>query len=352
MNVRLILTLIKKDLTLFSRDRFYFLLTVIGLIFYIVLYLVMPKTLNEDLKIAVYAPGMTQLENGLAAEQGIEARLFDTQDEMENAVRSNQYYAGIVLPPDLMDQLAAGGKPVVTVYFSSSAPEEVKGAVTSIISQALFSGSGQSSPVELTKQVLGPDLLGAQIPWRDRLIPLLAILILGTEIFSFASLVSTELAQNTVCALLVTPLRLRDLLTSKSILGIGLAFIQVLLFMAVIGGLSKQPLAIVLGLLLGSILVAGTGFLVSSLSRDMLGVTAWGMIFTIIFFIPSFGALFPGLISGWARVLPSYYLTDAISRLVNFGAGMSSVSTNLLIMLGWAAAFGASGALALRRRYR
>jgi hypothetical protein len=264
----------------------------------------------------------------------------------------NEYPAAIVLPEDLLSKLAKGEKPVVIVYFAASAPEEMKGAITALVNQLAYLATGQESPLAMQTEILGPDLLGAQIPWRDRLIPMLAILILGVEILSLASLISTEVEQNTVRALLVTPLKLRHLFTAKAILGIGLAFIQVLLFMAIVGGLSHEPLTMILTLFLGSILVTGLGFLVASLSRDMMGVTTWGMIVTIIFFIPALGGMIPGMLSGWAKVLPSYHLTDAISRLSNYGASFSDISGHFLIMLGWSTAFTVMGVMTLGRRYR
>jgi ABC-2 type transport system permease protein len=167
-----------------------------------------------------------------------------------------------------------------------------------------------------------------------------------------ASLISTEVEQNTVRALLVTPLKLRHLFTAKAVLGIGLAFIQVMLFMIVVGGLSQEPLTMILVLFIGSILITGLGFLVAAIARDTMGITSWGMITVIIFFIPALGGMIPGLLSGWARVLPSYHLVDAVSRLSNYSAGFNDISGHLLIMLGWSTIFGVSGILALGRRYR
>jgi hypothetical protein len=346
------MTLIKKDLKLFTRNQFYFIMTIFGLIMYIIMYFIMPRTMDETLKLGIYAPGMLAIENSLASNEGIEAKSFSTLEELREAVFKNEYPVAIALPEDLLSKLAKGEKPIITVYFSSSAPLEMKGAITALVNQLAYLVTGQASPLEMQTEILGPDLLGAQIPWRDRLIPMMAIMILGTEILSLAALISTEVEQNTVSALLVTPLKLHHLFTAKAILGIGLAFIQVLLFIVVVGGLSHEILTMILVLFIGSILVTGSGFLVASLARDMMGVTSWGMLLVIIFFIPALGGMMPGILSGWAKVLPSYHLVDAISRLSNYGASFSDISNHVLIMLGWSALFTVSGVLTLRRRYR
>ena len=351
MNARLILTLIKKDLTLFSRNQFYFVMTIVGLVLYIALYFVMPQTLDENIKLGVYTPGI-QTGSSLAGIQGVEVQPFTSLDELKDAVKKNEYPVGIALPEDLLNKFAKGEQAVVTVYYSASTPEEMKGAINALINQMAYFITGQDIPLVMQTEILGPDLLGAQIPWRDRLIPMMAVLILGTEILSLASLISTEIEQDTVRALLVTPLKLRHLLSAKALLGIGLAFIQVVLFMTVIGGLTHEPATMILGLFVGSILVTGLGFLIASMAHDSMGVTSWGMILFIVFFIPAIGGMVPGILSDWAKVIPSYYLIDFVSRLSNYGATFSELSGNLMIMLGWSAVFGVTGTLALRRRYR
>lgn len=351
MSARLILTLIKKDLTLFSRNQFYFVMTIVGLVMYIALYFVMPQTLDENIKLGVYTPGI-QAGNSLAGIPGVDAQSFTSLEELKDGIKKNEYPLGIALPEDLLNKIAEGEQAVVTVYYSASTPEEMKGAINALINQMAYFITGQDIPLVMQTEILGPDMLGTQIPWRDRLVPMMAVLILGTEILSLASLISTEIEQDTVRALLVTPLKLRHLLSAKALLGIGLAFIQVVLFMTVIGGLTHEPATMLLGLFVGSILVTGLGFLIAAMAHDSMGVTSWGMILFIVFFIPAIGGMVPGILSDWAKVIPSYYLIDFVSRLSNYGATFNELGGNLMIMLGWSAVFGIAGTLALRRRYR
>jgi ABC-2 type transport system permease protein len=351
---RQITTLLKKDLVLFTRDRFYFLITILGIVMYIIMYFVMPKTLEETLKLGFYAPGISELENideTLALEEGIDLKVFESVDELREAIKKNEYSSGIVLPENFMGMLANGEKPSVTLYFSTSAPEELKIAVTTMVNEMASMAANQEVLLEMQTEVLGQDMAGNQIPWRNRLIPALLIFILGTEVMSLASLIATELEQRTIRALLVTPLKLNQLLTEKALLGITMAFIQVALFSIIVGAFTHQPLIMIMVLLAGCILVTGLGFLVASLARDLMGVTAWGMIVMIIFVIPAIGGIIPGLLSDWAKIIPSYHLTNAISQLVNYRAGFEAVSTNILIMLGWSVVFGIIGVLTLRRRY-
>ena len=56
MNWRIIGALVAKDLSLFFRNRFFTLITVLGLVAYLVIYFIMPKSVNENLEIGLYAP--------------------------------------------------------------------------------------------------------------------------------------------------------------------------------------------------------------------------------------------------------------------------------------------------------
>ncbi len=347
-------TLLKKDLILFTRDRFYFLITILGIVMYVVMYFIMPQTLDETLKLGIFAPGIPEIENideSLALEEGIDLQIYQSEEELREAVNNNERSSGIVLPEHFMDTLANGEKPTVTLFFSASAPEELKIAVTTMVNEMASMAVNQEIILEMQTEVLGQDLMGNQIPWRKRLIPALIIFILGTEVMSLASLIATELEQKTIRALLVTPLNLNQLLSEKALLGISMAFIQVLLFSVIVGAFAHQALITALVLIVGCILVTGMGFLVASMAHDLMGVTAWGMVAMIIFVIPAIGGIIPGLLADWAKIIPSYHLTEAITQLVNYKAGFDAISENVLIMLGWSILFAVIGILTLRRRY-
>jgi len=90
--------------------------------------------------------------------------------------------------------------------------------------------------------------------------------------------------------------------------------------------------------------------LVASVSKDMLSAMGWGVIIIIIFSVPAFGIMFPGTISDWIKVIPSYYLADTVHQVANFSAGWGDIWSNLLILLGFNLAIVWGGIMALRRK--
>lgn len=352
MNFRTMRALLKKDLALFLSNRFYLLITVLGLVFYIGIYFLLPQTADEKLKLGIYAPVLPPAFQQLTGQPGMEIKMFNSLDELKTSVEKGGYQAGISLPADIMDVWQAGGRPGVTVYYPSASPPEVGQAVVTLVKELSYAQTGQALNFDTTEEVLGPDMLGAQLALRDRIRPLLAVFILLVEILSLASLISTEIDQGTARALLVTPLRTREFFIAKGTLGIGLALAQAILFMALVGGFHNQPLLILMVLILGSAMVVGLGFLLASLAHDVTVVTGWGILLLIVMAIPGFGSAIPGLLSGWTQVIPSYYLTDTVNRVVNYNAGWNGVGFNLVVLTIITFIIIALGLFTLRRRYR
>jgi ABC-2 type transport system permease protein len=105
-------------------------------------------------------------------------------------------------------------------------------------------------------------------------------------------------------------------------------------------------------LLLGALLVTGVGFLLASVSKDMIAVVGWGILALVVLSLPAFGVMFPGTIADWVKAIPSYYLVDAVHRATSFNAGWGEVWLSLLVLLASATAILTLGTVVLRRKLR
>jgi hypothetical protein len=352
MNLRAVRALLRKDAALFAGNRFYLLITVLGIIFYAGIYFALPAQADENLNLGMYAPVLPPAFTELTGHEGVKVDFLASPEALRQAVLNGDYEAGVALPPDILEIWARGGKPSITVYASSSVPPEVSATIILLVKELSFAQTGRPLDYETTEETLGPDLLGDQIALRDRMRPLLAVFTLLLEIMTLASLIAVEIEQGTARALLVTPVRVSELFAAKGLLGIILALGQAALFMALVGGFGHQPLIILLTLLLGSILVVSLGFLLAALTRDVMSVTGWGILVLIFLAIPGFGVAVPGLMSDWVKAIPSYYLTDTVNRVANYGAGWGEVGLNLLMLAVITTLAAGLGMAVLRRRYR
>lgn len=351
MSWDIIRTLVAKDVTLYFKNRFFAFVTVLALVAYTVTYFLMPSTVDETLEIGLYAPAAPASFVEQLTEEGVDVIDADSEEALKEAVSAGDYPVGVVLPADMLAKLQSGAKPQMHVYFTSDMPAEFRDMYAIVFEELAFTMQGQALDIDFTEEVLGPDMAGQQIPPRDRMLPLLAVFILMMETMGLASLISMEIEAGTLRALLVTPLSVEGLFLGKGLTGVGMAFVQVSLLMGVTGGLGRQPLLVLLALLLGSLLVTGIAFLMASVSRDMMSVMGWGMLALLLLAIPSLNVLLPGLTSDWIKVIPSYYLVDTVYQVVNFGAGWGDMMLNLLILLTSALVFLGLGTVVLRRKF-
>ncbi len=352
MNLAGIRALVAKDFRLFFRNRFFAIVTPLAVVVYIGLYFVMPGSVDETIRIGLYAPGFSPTAEQLQ-QPGLQVHLVESEDELLAGVAAHDYMYGIVLPADLVEKLASGLPPAISVYLASDAPPENGEAVSSLLREMIYAWTGRQQAVEFSTEVVpGPDLAGRQVPPRDRMRPLFAVFLIVFETFGMATLITEEIERRTIQALLVTPVSVKDLFAAKGITGITLAFGQAVLFMGLVGGLADQPAIIILALLLAALLVTGVGFLIASLSRDMMAVLGWGVLALVLLVIPAMGLLFPGVITGWVKAIPSYYVVDTVDRAANYGAGWPDIWRNLVLLAAFDAALLGLGMAALRRRFR
>lgn len=351
MNANAIPTLIKKDLTLLFRNRVLSILPIATLIILIVVYYILPRTVNEVMNIGVYG---WQLPAGLVSEmkdEGVDVSYYENEATLYGEVEKGSVSFGLIFPAGMLERISSGEKPKITALFGATVMPEVKKAEITVIEQMIFSLQGDPDSIHVEEEhVFGPDMAGRQITFRDRLVPLFAVFILFMEIIGLGTLIAEEYDRNTISSLLVTSLKIRTLLTAKSITGAGMTFLQASVLLAATGALFHRPLLILVSLLFGSFLVVGIAFLIAAVSRDMMTVIAWSMLAMILLFLPALNILLPGLVSGWIKIIPSYHLTDVMHKVVHFDFGWGQVWHRLTALLLIDLGLFALGALAMRRK--
>jgi ABC-2 type transport system permease protein len=352
MNARMITTLVRKDLVLFFKNRYFAVVTIFALVAYTAIYYIMPREVDETLDIGIVAPELPAAFATSLREEGIDLRVQEDESSLKEAITEGVLPVGVVFPSDLLPSIAAGERPHVQVYFNADLPEEYRDLYPILVEEWISLMLGTPLAIDATEHVLGPDRAGAQVPPRDRMLPLLAVFLLMVETLGLASLITSEIAEGTIKALLVTPLQVEGLFVGKGVTGIGLAFSESAALMAVTGGLSHQPLVVLAALLIGALLVTGIAFLVAAISKDMMSVMANGMLVLLVLTIPAFNVLLPGLTTDWVRILPSYYLVEAVHQVINFGASWGEVAAELITLLAFAVVICGFGVLVLRKRFR
>jgi ABC-2 type transport system permease protein len=361
---RIIGAIIRKDLREYARDRFFVLVSALGLVMVVTIFWLLPDGVDESIAVGIRLKGLDGM-NGLAAgtaagaDPGMEMVPFASAQELQVAVGAAEGEAereldiGLEFPEDFVERSLAGELTTVKVYVRGGVPEEVRGAMASFVRELALGLAGHELPVTMPAVetlILGDDRAGNQVTLREKMRPLYAFMMLMMETMALGALVAAEVQSRTVTAIITTPARVSDFLAAKAILGTLIAFTEAILVMALIGALGNGLLVLVIALLLGAMLVTGFGLIAGASGRDYMGMMFFSLLFLVPLMIPAMATLFPGTASGWVQVLPSYGLVQAILGATAYGDSLLDVLPHLATLLAWCAvAFGA-GLLILKRK--
>lgn len=349
----MIAALIQKDLKLFFRNQLFAVVTALGLVGYVALFHLLPDTIDDSINLGIYfeAPDATTLDEMYADFFPYER--YDSAESLISAVDEGDLVAGLTLSAQQVDAITRGAETAIDVWFAPGIPTEVRESYGDIMTVVANAGNPQLrtrlNNLQETEEVLGPDLR-EPLPVRDLLVPMLLLFILSIETMGVATLITQEVERGTANALLTSPLRLGHFVSAKIIMGVGLALVQLVLLVILVGKIGINPALLLTTLLLGSLMLIGLAFVIAALSRDNMAVLAWSVLFIIVLAIPAIGVVLPGLSTAWAELIPSYYLIDSLHRVLNFGATWGDVSRNLLNLVLVGGASIALGTFVLRRR--
>ncbi len=376
--------IVRKDLAEYASDRLWAFLTVMVLVVVIGMFWILPDNVNETITVGVSGldqPGaLADLE---ASEEGLVAVPFASADDLRAVVAGDadawtvdgetvvvdrgsdasapagaeqaDVSIGLAFPPDFIQSAAAGQTTQATVYVDAAVPDEIKGAMSSLVREIAFAVVGEDFPVDTTSPtevfvVLGEDRVGNQASARDAFRPIFVFLILMMELFVMASLIAKEIQERTVTAVLVTPATVGDVLAAKGITGALSGLVQAVIVLVAIDSLSPHPVLILTLMLLGSVLISGTAMIVGSTGKDFMSTLFYGMAYMIPLLIPAFAALFPGTASAWVQVLPSYPLVRGLVDVTTYGAGWSETLPELAALFAWCVGLFGLGWIVLRRK--
>jgi ABC-2 type transport system permease protein len=181
--------------------------------------------------------------------------------------------------------------------------------------------------------------------------PMLIFMMLLMETFAMSSLVSTEVLQRTVTAVLVTPAKVGDFLAAKTIFGTMLALTQALIILLIVGGLTASNWSLVLTvILMGAVMFTGVALLVGAAGKDFMGQLFYAMLFVIPMIIPSFSVLFPGTASVWVQAIPTYPIIDVLVGSTTYGATWADSWAPLGYAAVWLVVLYGAGLFALKRK--
>jgi ABC-2 type transport system permease protein len=402
----IIRALLKKDLTAYSRDLVFLGLTLVVLIAAPFLFHALPDSVDESITLGVY-PSITEMvgdarealaEMGAteeqlaelddidlaAEEEGLAVVELESEEQLRGVIEGSlelwrtedgetvfrdkeagdkkpkdaervEPDIGVAFPEDFIAGVAAGEDELtVTVYSQAGIGEEIQTAMQSFVREAAYQIAGRELPVGMPDEdtiVLGDDRVGDQVTMQERMRPMLLFMVLLMETFSMASLISTEVLQRTVTAVLVTPAKVGDFLAAKTIFGTLMSLSQALIILVFIGGVTSANWSLILTVLvMGAIMFTGIALFVGAAGKDFMGQLFYAMLFTIPLLIPAFSVMFPGSAAPWVKVLPSYPIIKVLVDTTAYGGTWADAWGLLAYAALWLVILYFAGLFALKRK--
>lgn len=345
--------ILRKDVQEYRADRFFLLMTIASIVFYPLLFWVLPSTVNETIRIGVVQTGLDPVLEASSG-TGLELAPYGSQPALEAALVQGEddLVAGLVFPSDFLVTAGTAAAAPVTLLVTANVPPEVETTLQALVSEIAFGLRGEPAPIDpqVDAIVLGADRVGDQVTLREQMRPMIGFFVLIVETFALATLVASEVQQRTVTAVLVTPATKADFLAAKGLLGTGVAFAEAAFVMLLIGAFATGAPILLVTLLLGAAIVTGFGMVAGALGRDFMTVLFASLLFMIPLMIPAFAALFPGTSAGWIQALPTYGFVQIVVEVTTQGAGWVAVGPELLSLAAWGVVAFALGTVVLGRR--
>lgn len=340
-----ILSIVKKDIIQIFSNKFIAVITFLAIFVYAVIYFLLPTKVDESFTIGFHLENKTpEIEKRLSESEGIEIKWAESQSELIKMIENEEVETGFSIA-------FVENKPAVKFFVSSHTPGEIKEAGEVIGREIAYSFLSLTLPVEIEQEIIGVDMIGNQIPLKDKMRILFIIIALVVEIYALANLIVEEVQRKTAFAVLVTPTRLREFMSAKAVVGVLLAFAEGMLVAMLMGVLTLSnllPVAILV--FLGSILVTAIAFIIGSYSRDFLSMTVLGTVPLLILMIPGIVLVAPAAFSPFMNAIPTYHLASALDGVVNYSASFSQYSSQILYLVVFDILFFAVGYQILKSR--
>ena len=358
MNWRIIRAVVKKDMLDAVKNRWLLFGLLLPIFMALLFRLVFPNSDQPtSIKIALYDPGSSAMEAALRANPQVDLLVEDSTEAVKGAVQKDAV-GGIALPTDFDALLQSGDQPSITVYADSRQMGWERLAFQRVLENQVWAEAGYHFPAKVNQVDVSQTGAAAGVQnlnLTQYLLVLFLIMSLSmTGVFLVPLLVVEEKEKHTMQVLLLSPASEADIIFGKALTGL----IYSLLLCAILlllnpGQVGNWPL-IGLVLFFGSLFVVLVGLLMGSAMRTIMNVNAWSSVVMLILMIPSWIAIIrmnPTL--EWVlKLVPTYYLVNAIELALNNTRQMGPLGLNLLVLLACTMVVFALGVGFLRRETR
>ncbi len=332
MSITRTIKILLKDLRLGPRSPIFLWALIYPAVITLVVQVVFGNLFESHPRMAIVDQGRSEISELMSGLEDIELTLLDSVPELKQRVEGNHFDAGLVLKDGFDTALRSGRKPLLEFYIGgeSLASDRIVLAVTTL--DVVRQVEGKVPPVDVEVHVLGEaEALSLSI----RLLPMMilfALLIAGMFVTAF-SLVD-EREKKTLDAVLVTPVKLSEILAAKAGLGFILAVLMAYVTMLLNGALGSQPAALFVALIIAGLMSAEFGLIYGTVAKDSRTLFTLMKTLNVFLLAPVIFYIFPDWPQWIAKIFPTYWLINPIFEIAVKNANLTEVGFELGIAIG------------------
>lgn len=330
MNVARVLLFAKKEFVLGPRGLMFVFLIILPLAITLVVRLVFGDLLLTPPRLGIVDEGDSALVSMAVDEDSLETTVYETEAALREAVAARDEAAGLVLQADFDALVRSGERPILQLILNGETSETDQTVLLVTVIDLVREVAGSPAPLTVETVIVDD---GPTVPLVDRIVPLLVLVAIAfAGIFLPASTIVQERESRTLHAVLVTPVRVTEIMLGKGIAGFVLAFGMGALTLA-LNGISGQTLSLVVVLLVASVMSVEVGLLLGAAVSHMATLFSVWKGGGMILFAPAILFLFPGAPEWIARVFPTYYFLGPLYEIVVNGSTLASQAIDLAVAL-------------------
>ena len=335
-----------KEFRLGPRSPVFLWVLFLPVLFTLVIQVTFGSLFDPQPRLGIVDQGSSTITTAVQGMEGIDLTLLDNADDLKAQVEADDLDAGLVLTAGFDDQVRSGARPPLEFYVGgeSLASNRIILAVTTV--DLVREIEGVTPPVDVAIVALGDEGL----PIAVRMVPFIMMYALVVAaVFLPAFSIADEREKGTLNALIVTPVKLSEVITAKGFLGVILALAMTMFTLFLNDALGAEPLALFVVLLVGSILCVEIGLIFGTVSKDSTAVFALIKGTGILLIGPTAFYIWPDWPQWIGKLFPTYWVINPIFEVTLNNASLGDVWVELLVAVGIIVVLGAA-VVALTRR--
>jgi ABC-2 type transport system permease protein len=337
---------LRKDLALGPRSPIFLWAIILPFALTLILQVAFGSLFDPQPRLGVVDQGDSSITAAIEAMDGIELSLLDDAEALKARVEGNDLDAGLILPAGFDEAVKGGEKPTLQFFIGGESYASNRIILTVTALDLVRELEGSAEPVSVDIVNFGE----AGLPISIRLVPVIVFyaLVIAGLFVPGANLVE-EKEQGTLMAMLVSPVKTKEVLVAKWALGLILATILGAASLALNGALDSNWPEVIVVVIVAAALSAMLGVLVGVGAKDsaiMFGIVKGTGIFL---FAPTLFYIFPEWPQWIAKLFPLYWIIEPIWQVSVMGNSINTVWFELAVAVGITAALGVVAAWLAKR---